>query len=142
MAPDTIPPRQELLGETPTIEYRVHPRYRLLQRCLVRPQGAPRSECWRCIAHNLSVAGVGITMPCALPAGTVLEIEPWELPRAQPLQAAIVHSRAVDFLYFVGCSMVRLLSDAEVQVWVKGQRNWLPEDQPNLRCWLEEFTPL
>lgn len=113
---------------TYAIERRVSPRIAILQRCLVRPEDAPNGEPWRSIAYNVSVTGIGITMPCQLPGGTFITIEAWGLPRARRLQAQIVHAKPFEFLWFCGCELAQPLSEEELQEWLKGPTDWLPQD--------------
>jgi hypothetical protein len=127
---------------TYAVENRSHPRHRLLQRCLVRPHGAPRVEGWRSIAHNISLSGIGITMPCPLESGTIIEIEAWGLQDVRRLEARVIHSRPVDFLWFCGCELVQQLREEELHAWLKGPLDWLPDDPPNLASWQEEFPLL
>ena len=61
-------------------ERRSATRYSLIQRCFAKPAAAPGAEGWRCIVYNISVAGVGITLPLPLKNGAVIWIEPWNLP--------------------------------------------------------------
>ena len=111
-------------------ERRESPRYHLLQRCLVRPLDAAAVERWRGIAYNISINGIGITLPCPLEVGMVLEIEAWDLPRARLLQARLVHARPVDFLWTCGCQLLNPLSEEELQEWLKGPLAWVPERPP------------
>lgn len=113
------------------VDRREDPRYRLLQRCFVRPDGSQKVESWRCIAYNISVGGIGITMPYALEPGTLLEIEPWGLPEARTLKARIVHAKRADFLWMTGCRFDDRLNEDELQEWLKGPTHWLPEDELN-----------
>src|SRR4051812_46200553 len=87
------------------IEHRVYPRHPILQRCFVWPEGALVAEAWRCVAFNISTAGIGLTLPCPLQPETVLCIEPWELPGSRRLRARVVQARPVDFVYFAGCEL-------------------------------------
>jgi hypothetical protein len=106
-------------------------RFPILQRCLVRPVGptlglpgsGPGTEAWRCIAYNLSPVGVGITMPFPPPRGTVLEIQPWNLPAGRPVQARVVRTSSVEFLWFCGCEFLRPLDPAELHAWLAQPQN-------------------
>src|SRR5262249_34929752 len=84
---------------SPSAERRAAPRHPLLQRCFVWPPGA-QGEGWRCVAYNISATGIGLTLPLPLLPGTVLRVEPWELPAARILRARVVHVRAVECLWF------------------------------------------
>ncbi len=114
------------------VDHRTGPRHRLLQRCFVRCWG--RAETWRCIAYNISVTGIGITLPVPMPEGTVLEIEAWELPRARKLRVRVVQSKQVDFLWFCGCELTSRLSEAEVRTWQMGPRDWLKSTESTKKC--------
>ena len=103
----------------PAIEYRSAPRYRILQRCFTRPPGVtPPAEGWRSIAYNISTTGIGVTLPLPLPKGSVVEIEPHELPGAKPVRARIVHSSRLEFVWLCGCRLDEELSDAELNAWL------------------------
>jgi hypothetical protein len=110
-------------------ECRTSPRYRILQRCLIRPASAPGPEGWHCIAHNVSREGIGITLPLRLPAGTLLEVRPWGLPGAPVLRAEVVHSSLVEFVWFTGCRLAEPLSDRDLDTWRSGRMNWLNESR-------------
>jgi hypothetical protein len=120
--------REASAGVAP-VEYRNTPRFPILQRCLVQVQGASGGGSWRCIAFNVSVTGIGLTLPCSLQAGTVLEIKAWELPAAPVLKAKVVHSKLVEFTWFCGCELIGRLSDTELQAWMSGPLDWLAEAQ-------------
>jgi hypothetical protein len=121
--------------ELPLVEYRTAPRHRILQRCFVLTPEAQGAEGFRSIAHNISVAGIGLALPLPLKEGIILEIKPWGLPAAPPLRARVVHVKPVAFLWFCGCELITRLSEKELQAWRMGPRNWLPEEQPDPR-WL------
>jgi PilZ domain len=107
------------------IEMRTAARYRILQRCFVHCAKAAAPQAWQCIAYNISETGIGVTLPISLQEGTVLSIQAWNLPRACPLQARIVKTREVEFLWFTGCELVKSLSDAELRIWRSGPLDWL-----------------
>jgi hypothetical protein len=86
-------------------------------------------EAWRCIAYNVSATGVGITLPFELDEGTLLTIQPWDLPGSRPLQARIVQSRQVETAWFTGCEWLQFLSEDEVEIWCSAPRDWLDEHQ-------------
>ena len=96
----------------------------------VRVQGAPGSDSWRCIAFNISTTGVGLTLPCPVRPGTVVDVHAWELPDACRLTARVVHVKQVEFLWFGGCELVRPLTEGELQAWMAGPIDWLPEAEP------------
>jgi hypothetical protein len=112
-------------GEHPGIERRSAYRYPILQRCLVRPPAPQNAEAWRCIAYNISLLGIGITMPFP-PPGIVLEVQAWESPASRPLRVRVVRTAPVEFLWFCGCELLTPLDDAELQVWVVQPQNWVP----------------
>lgn len=93
-------------------------RYRLLQKCLVRPENLATSEGMHGIVYNLSVTGVGLTLPLPVRAGTVLQVEPWGLEKARPLQARVVRTALVDFTWFHGCELIEPLSEVELRAWL------------------------
>src|SRR5262249_48674843 len=112
------------------IELRSFPRYPILQRCLVVPGNAPAgAEGWRCIAYNISRAGIGLTLPAPLRIGAELIITPWQLPAAPVVRARVVHSSRVDFLWFCGCEFLTPLSADEHFAWTTGRHDWLPKDR-------------
>jgi len=100
------------------IEYRRSPRYRILQRCQVRIAGASPAEACRCIAFSISQTGVGVTLPVALEKGVELTIEAWNLPKAQPLQARIVHTNRLEFVWLCGCEFVKPIAKEELAEWL------------------------
>jgi hypothetical protein len=124
------PPHALTLDEiAAAIECRSSERYRILQRCVVRPASAPGPEGWHCIAYNVSSEGIGLTLPLRLPAGTVLEVRPWGLPGAPVLLAQVVHSSLVEFVWFTGCRLTEPLSDREIQCWCSEPLNWVDESR-------------
>ena len=120
--------REASAGIAP-VEYRNTPRFPILQRCLIQVQGSAGGDSWRVIAFNVSVNGIGLTLPCPLQAGTILEIKAWELPAARPLKAKVVHTKLVQFTWFGGCELIGSLSDSELQAWMSGPLDWLTEAQ-------------
>ena len=107
------------------IEFRTAARYSLLQRCLVWPQGPRQAEPWRCIAYNISAGGIAITLPMPCQLGTILQIQAWELPGTRLLQARLVRTSPVEFLWFCGCELIDPLSSQELQQWCNGAKDWL-----------------
>src|SRR5947199_8216220 len=75
----------------------------LIQRCFAKPAAAPGAEGWRCIVYNISVMGVGVTLPLPLKNGAVIWIEPWNLPDARPVQARVVRSSPLEYVWLCGC---------------------------------------
>src|SRR5688572_7252279 len=98
------------------IERRTEPRHRIQQRCLV-PSSSITGEAWHCIAYNVSTNGIGVLLPLRPEPGTILEIEPWQLPGAPILKARVVHSRLLEFVWMTGCVLCTPLTDAELQAW-------------------------
>jgi hypothetical protein len=100
------------------VEFRGATRYRVLQRCFVRPPGVSTHEGWRCIAFNLSLTGIGVTLPLPVERDTLLDIEPWNLPGAPELKARVVHISRLDFVWLAGCELSRRLTDEELAAWL------------------------
>src|SRR5438270_6817514 len=75
------------------VEMRTTPRFPILQRCFVYPAHASALQAWKCIAYNVSVAGIAVTLPIQLPVGTVLKIQAWNLKGARSLQVRIIHTK-------------------------------------------------
>jgi hypothetical protein len=105
-------------------------RFPILQRCFVRPAAPQDADAWRCIAYNISPTGVGIMMPFPPPRGTVLEIQPWGLSPARPVQVRVARTTCVEFLWFCGCELLRPLDPAELQTWLAQAQNWLHDASP------------
>jgi len=114
-----VPHEQPAAGPAaPGVEFRASPRYRVLQRCFVRPPGVEAPDGWRAIAFSLSATGIGVTLPLALERGTELEIEAWNLPDAPVLRARVVHSARLEAVWLTGCELVRRLTDDELATWL------------------------
>ena len=111
--------------EAPLIEYRTGSRHLILQRCFVWLPGTSGSEGLRCIAYNLSTSGIALAVPLPLIRGTILNIRPWELPDAPPLEARVVHAKAVAFLWCCGCELTTPLAEKDLQAWLMGPHNWV-----------------
>src|SRR5947209_7465183 len=107
------------------IEMRTAPRHFIMQRCFVQSANSATPAAWRCIAHNISLAGMGITLPNQLPEGTLLTVHAHELPRSSPLSARIVRTRSVEFVWFTSCEFIKPLTDAELRIWCSGPTGWL-----------------
>jgi hypothetical protein len=101
------------------------PRYPIFQRCLVHPGNVSALQAWQCIAYNISATGIGVALPVRLQEGTVLTIQAWDLRGACLLQARIVYTRPVQFLWFTGFELLTRLSDSELEIWLSGPRDWL-----------------
>ena len=100
------------------VESRSAPRYRVLQRCHVRPPGVAAGEGWRCIVFSISATGVGVTLPLPIESGAELDIEPWNLPGAGPLRARIVHTTRLENVWLAGCELSRRLSASDMSAWL------------------------
>jgi hypothetical protein len=94
-------------------------RYRLLQRCVVRPADGTGSGDWPGIAYNLSRTGIGLSLLYPLLPGTVLIIEPWGLDGARKLYVRVVRCAPVDFAWFHGCELFEPLSEEELWIWLQ-----------------------
>jgi hypothetical protein len=100
------------------VESRSAPRYRVLQRCHVRPPGVPAGDGWRGIVFSISATGIGVTLPLPVERGSEIDIEPWNLPGATPLRARIVHTSRLEFVWLAGCELSRRLGDEELTAWL------------------------
>jgi hypothetical protein len=100
------------------VESRSAPRYRVLQRCHVRPAGVPGAEGWRGLVFSVSVSGVGVTLPLPVERGAEIEIEACELPDSIPLRARIVHTNRLDFVWLAGCELSRRMTGDELAAWL------------------------
>jgi hypothetical protein len=105
-------------GTGPAVEYRSAPRYPILQRCFARPAGAQAAEGWRVIAYNISATGIAVALPLPLPLETILKIEPFNLPRAKPVRARIVHASPLEFVWLCGCQLEDRLGEDELRAWL------------------------
>ena len=116
------PTKSAPTGATPdrprAAERRAARRFPLLQKCLARPEGSSGLADWHGIVYNLSTSGVGLSLPYPVPPGTILIIEPWDLP-APALRACVVRSALVAFAWFHGCALTHPLNDDELQSWLK-----------------------
>ncbi|MBI1915969.1 MAG: PilZ domain-containing protein [Planctomycetes bacterium] len=117
---------QAEVSAVPAIERRGTPRQPLLQRCLVWPPGAAGTEGWRCIAHNISPQGIGLSLPCPVRPGTILRVEAWGLPGAPVLLARVVFTKPLGFLWLGGCELLFPLDPASLRGWLLGRLDWLP----------------
>jgi hypothetical protein len=104
---------------------RTQQRYPVLQRCFVHLVRDPLPEAWRCVAYNISTAGIGIALPCELQKGTLLAVHPWNLPKAGSAQARVVQAKQVQAFWFTGCEWVERLSDDDLMVWRSEPTDWL-----------------
>jgi hypothetical protein len=111
----------EPLGFPEWIDRRLARRYRVVQRCLVRPISAMHAgpEDWKGLVCDLSSTGLALAMSFAVRPGTVLTIEPWGLDRSLSLEVRVVRALPVEFLWLHGCELARPLSDAVLRVWLQ-----------------------
>jgi hypothetical protein len=115
------PPQQPTTEPGPpvqAVEFRAAPRYRVLQRCFLRPPGVGGPEGWRGIVFSLSATGIGVTLPLPLERGTEVEVEAWNLPAAKPLRARVVHVSRLEFVWLAGCELVGRLADDHLAAWL------------------------
>src|SRR5947209_15423922 len=94
------------------------PRYRVLQRCFVRPPGVRAPDGWRGIVFSLSASGIGVTLPLAVERGTDIEIEAWNLTGAPVLRARVVHVAKLQFVWLTGCELSRRLDPDDLSAWL------------------------
>ena len=114
----TTTPAPAPVAEPVAHERRSALRYSLIQRCFAKPAAAPGAEGWRCIVYNISIAGVGVTLPLPLKPGALIWIEPWNLPGTKPVQARVVRASPLEFVWLCGCEFTTRLSDEELQAWL------------------------
>jgi hypothetical protein len=100
------------------VEYRGAPRYRVLQRCIVRPPDVAEADGWRGIVFSMSQNGAGVTLPMPVARGTEVQIEPWNLPGAPPLKARVVHLTRLEAVWLAGCELNFRLTDDELSAWL------------------------
>jgi hypothetical protein len=100
------------------VEFRGATRYRVLQRCIIRPPGVAAADGWRGIVFSMSKSGAGITLPTPISRGTELEIEPWNLPGAPVLKARLVHLTRLESVWLAGCEFSCQLTDDELAAWL------------------------
>ena len=79
------------------------------------------------IAYNVSVSGIGVTMPFAPQLGTILQIQAWDLATTTILQARVVRTAPVEFPWFCGCELTDWLGQEELQAWLSGAQDWLSQ---------------
>jgi hypothetical protein len=99
-------------------ERRVSPRYPLVQRCFVRPDGATGQEDWRGIVYNISLEGVGVALPYQMLPGAILLVKPAGLKNAPAVRGKVVHTRIVEYLWFHGCELLEPLDAAGLHAWL------------------------
>jgi hypothetical protein len=118
----TLDRRQKLAWAlAPHSDRRGAPRHPILQRCLVLDAGAVGDDAWRCIAYDLSLTGIGITLPAPVREGALLTIEPFQLAGAGPLRARVVHCRLVEWAWFCGCQFDTPLTEEMLQTWLSAR---------------------
>jgi hypothetical protein len=114
--------------EASDADRRIAERFRILQRCLVRPADSPGSVGWKGIVYDLSARGIGLALPYPLAVGTSLVIDPAGQTAAQPVHARVVRVHPVSYLWFCGCELAADLPDDELHAWLLG-----PVQQPAAR---------
>jgi hypothetical protein len=105
-------------AEINAVEFRGAPRYRVLQRCIVRPPGVAEADGWRGIVFSMSRGGAGVTLPLSVARGTEVEIVPWNLPGAATLKARVVHISRLESVWLAGCQLIGRLTDDELATWL------------------------
>jgi hypothetical protein len=99
-------------------ESRSATRYRVLQRCLVRPPGVRAPDGWLGDVYSLSHSGIGVTLPLAVADGTEMEVVAPDVPGAPVLTARVVHITRLESVWLTGCELSRRLSDDELAAWM------------------------
>ena len=100
------------------VDQRRAARYRILQRCIVRPPQVAAADGWRGIVFSMSKTGIGVTLPAPLGRGTELEIDAWNQPGAPTIKAHIVHITRLESVWLAGCEFTYRLTDEEVAAWL------------------------
>jgi hypothetical protein len=100
------------------VESRAAARYRVLQRCFVRPPGVEAPGGWRGIVFSVSATGIGVSLASPILPGTEVTIEPWRLPGAPILRARVVRVHRIDVAWLTGCQLVSRLGDADLAAWL------------------------
>jgi hypothetical protein len=100
------------------VESRATPRYRVLQRCFVRPPEVHAPDGWRGVVFSMSAMGVGVSLPAAILPGTEIEIQPWKLPDAPTLKARVVRVHRLGVAWLTGCQLAHRLRDEELVAWL------------------------
>jgi hypothetical protein len=107
----------------PEGERRSCPRYRIVRRCLVTPQGGNAADQgWHCVAYDISSKGLGLSVPLPFRVGTLLTIEAIGLPGMRPLRVRVAHVRPVAYVWFCGCEFGEPLREDELRTWVERPR--------------------
>jgi hypothetical protein len=96
-------------------ERRTARRYLCCKRCLVHPAAVKGVINWPGIVHNLSTAGMGLTLGYPVLPGTILVVEPWDWNNGQPLTVRVVRSTQVAFAFFHGCEFLEAIGEDEFQ---------------------------
>jgi hypothetical protein len=73
---------------------------------------------WQGFVFSISAKGVGVSLPAAIPYGTLIEIEPWRLADAPTLQARVVRMHRLDVAWLTGCELIQRLGQAELAAWL------------------------
>jgi hypothetical protein len=113
------------------MERRAAQRHPILQRCIVRPANSPGIDGWKCIAYDVSTIGIGVAIPYPLTVGTILAIEPADLPGAGTVEARIVRVAPLAHLWLCGCELTAPLNDTRLKDWLAGSAS----DRPTKLGW-------
>lgn len=103
------------------MERRGEKRHPIQQRCIVSLAGAGGPDGWHCIAYNISANGIGILLPLRVRSGAILRIEPWGLRGAPVVEARVVHSKILEFVWMCGCEFLTPLREEQLQAWLSGK---------------------
>ena len=106
------------------VEWRNAERHPILQRCLVRPVGAPFPEAWRWVAHDISSTGIGLASTFGVSKGMTLAVQAWDSPGARPLLVRVVYSIQARAFWATGCVLAERLSDRDLLAWRDGPLDW------------------
>ena len=104
----------------PWTEHRRAPRHQVLRRCFVRPPGAGGGEGWRCIVYDISLLGIGVTLPLPVRPGARLTVIPHAAPGAPELRARVVHARPLAHVWMCGCELDAPMGEDELRAWLAG----------------------
>jgi hypothetical protein len=111
-------PFSGVVTNVPRVESRAAQRYRILQRCIVRPPGAKAADGWQSVVYSLSMTGIGVTLPMPMERDTELDLQAWNVPDAPPLKARVVQSIRLEGVWLTGCELSRRLTKDELAAWL------------------------
>lgn len=132
MSTTEIAPESTIAQAAKPAERRAFPRFPILQRCFAYPWDGQPAQAWQVIAYNISATGVGITLPCPVELGTVLEVEAYQLPRAPRLRVRVLRTRLSNFVWFCGCELLTPLTEEQLSSWLAGPTDWVPKSAQGL----------